>query len=67
MNKDEFWTHDVKKFWLFVKKHAWIILVCTVFGYAGGVAKTEIDFELDCKYAKATRIGGSAFKCERMI
>lgn len=67
MNKDEFINHDLKKFWTFIKKNAWIILVCTVFGYLGGAAKTEIDLELDCKYAKATRIGGSAFKCERII
>lgn len=67
IDREQFWTDDVKRIIGFIKRHAWIILVSVVFGYLGGVTKTEIDLELDCKYAKATRIGGSAWKCERMI
>lgn len=61
------YDEQMKSIFLWTKKHAWIIVISFLFGWFGSQAKTEIDLELDCKYAKAVRIGSTAFKCERII
>lgn len=68
MNKiEEIYGINTKKVTNWFKANAWAILVAFVFGYIGGSTMVEIKIDLDCKYAKATRIGTSSYSCVRIV
>lgn len=68
MNKlEEIYGIDTKKLFSWVKVNAWIVVVAFVLGYIGGTTTVEIRIDLDCKYAKATRIGTSSYTCIRIV
>lgn len=68
MNKiEEIYGVDLKKFKEWLKKHAVVIVVSFVVGFSLGWVKTEAAIEMDCKYAKAVRIGTNAFECRRIM
>lgn len=68
MNKfEEIYGIDIKKAKEWIKKNGVIIVVTFVVGFSLGWVKTEASIELDCKYAKAVRIGTSAFECKRIL
>ena len=68
MNKiEEIYGIDIKKLKEWIKKNGVTIVVMFVLGFALGWIKTEASIEMDCKYAKAVRIGTSAFECRRIL
>lgn len=69
MNKtiNEIYGIDTKKLIDWFKKHIAIIAVTFLVAFAFGYTRAEASFEMDCKYAKAVRLGTSAFRCERIL
>lgn len=64
---NEIYGIDMKKLWAWIKEHAWIIVICFAIGYAFGNQYADVRIDLDCKYAKATRIGMNAYACNRIL
>ena len=58
---------DTKKLKEWFKRNGILVIVVSILGFSLGYVKAQGEIELDCKYAKATRIGSSAFKCERIL
>jgi predicted negative regulator of RcsB-dependent stress response len=68
MNKfEEIYGIDSKKVKEWFKRHGITIVVSFIIGFSLGWIKTEGSIEMDCKYAKAVRIGTSAFECKRIL
>lgn len=64
---NELYGIDPAKLKEWIKRNGVIVLVCFGLGFAIGWVKTEASIEMDCKYAKAVRIGTSAFECKRIL
>ena len=58
---------DTKKLKEWLKKNCILILVVFIIAFAFGYTRAQAELELDCKYAKAVRVGTTAFKCERIL
>jgi len=69
MNKivDNIYGIDTKKLFEWIKKHAVVIVITFAIAFAFGYTRAEASIEMDCKYAKAVRLGTSAFKCDRIL
>jgi predicted negative regulator of RcsB-dependent stress response len=58
---------DTKKVKEWIKKNVITVVIALVVGLTIGYTKAQADIEMDCKYAKAVRIGTSAFECRRIL
>ena len=58
---------DTTKLKEWLKANVVLLIVCLVIGFSAGWFRAEQNLEMDCKYAKAVRIGTSAFRCERIL
>jgi hypothetical protein len=58
---------DTKKVKEWLKKNGMLIFIVFIPAFALGYTRAQSEIELDCKYAKAVRVGSSAFKCERIL
>jgi len=68
MNKiEEIYGIDFKKVKEWFKKNGVIIVLTFAIGFGIGWVKTSASIEMDCVYAKAVRIGTSAFECRRIL
>jgi predicted negative regulator of RcsB-dependent stress response len=68
MNKlEEIYGIDIKKLKEWFKKNGVTIVVTFVIGFSIGWIKVEDSIEMDCKYAKAVRMGTSAYECRRIL
>lgn len=68
MNKfEEIYGVDTKKIKEWLKKNAVTIVITFVVGFCLGWIKASAAIEMDCKYAKAFRVGSSAYECRRIL
>ncbi len=58
---------DTKKVKEWLKRNGLIVLFVGICCFSLGYYKAEASIELDCKYAKAVRLGTSAFECKRIL
>lgn len=58
---------DFEKIAKWFRFHAIVIFITFIVAFSLGYYKAEASIELDCKYAKAIRVGTSAFKCDRIL
>lgn len=57
----------LKPVYAWLKKNITTIAACIGLGFICGYNSSQVQIELDCKYAKAVRLNDTAFKCERIL
>ena len=58
---------DTKKVKEWLKKNGLLIITVFVVAFAFGYTRAQAEIEMDCKYAKAVRLGTAAFECKRIL
>lgn len=58
---------DTKKVGDWIKRNGMLILIVSFAAFAFGYNRAQAEVEMDCKYAKAVRLGNGAFRCERIL
>lgn len=58
---------DTKKVGEWIKKNGMLILIVSIIAFTFGYTRAQAEVEMDCKYAKAVRLGSAAFRCERIL
>ncbi len=58
---------DTKKLKEWFKRNGILVLVVFILSFSLGYYKAQMNIELDCKYAKAVRLGATAFECKRIL